>query len=323
MKLSALFICLITASVASGYTPVNTLGIPTLPYTMDGEVKVFKLIAEPVKTKFCEVPRVCKTILTWGYNGVMPGPTIEVVEGDRVRIDFTNHLHMPTAVHWHGLELPNPMDGGGQHTQKLVKPGESFRYEFTLEQSGSFLYHSGHMQALQVGMGQGGFFIAHPKDEKHPVDKDYAMMLQIWSVPPHSNTPDHMAMDFNWFTINGKAAPSVPHIKARPGEKIRVRMANLSMMSHPLHLHGHTFKVVETGAGRNPESAHVRANTVSVNAGESMTIEFEASKWPGPWLFHCHFLHHIMNDMDRPPIPGEKMMPMKEAGMFTIVDVEE
>ena len=184
------------------------------------------------------------------------------------------------------------------------------------------MYHTGHMQALQAGMGLAGFFIAHPKKPAVKVDKDYALFLQIWSIPPYSNLPDTMSMNFNWFTINGKVAPDVPHLKAKKGELVRVRIANLSMMSHPIHLHGHTFKVVETGAGRNPPGAHRKANTVSVNAGETMTIEFEASKWPGPWLFHCHFLHHIMNDMDKPPVPGMQMKMPSAAGMFTVLDVE-
>jgi len=315
-------IALFCSPLVHAYTPVDGLGVSTLPYELDEEIKVFKLTAEFVETRFCDIDEVCKTILTWGYNGSTPGPTIEAVEGDTIRIIFTNKLKMPTAVHWHGIELPNHMDGGGMHTQKLVDPEGTFKYEFTLEQSGTFMYHSGHMQALQAGMGQSGFLIVHPKEDEHPVDHDYTMMLQIWAIPPHENVPDTMSMNFNWFTINAKVGPSVPHLKAQSGEKIRVRIANMSMMSHPIHLHGHTFRIVETGAGRNPEASHILANTVSVNAGETRTIEFEAIKWPGPWLFHCHFLHHIMNDMDRPPIPGEMMKMTKSSGMFTILDVE-
>lgn len=324
MKYILILLTCLTTQILSAqtYVPVETPAVPKLPYTMVGGVKVFKLVAQPVKTRFCQRPE-CKKLTTWGYNGSMPGPTIEVVEGDTVRIEFENKLAMPTAVHWHGLEIPNKMDGGGMHTQKLVGPGETFKYEFTLEQHGTFMYHSGHMQALQAGMGQAGFFIVHPKSPTVTVDKDYALFLQIWSIPPHSNLPDTMSMDFNWFTINGKVAPDVPHLKAKVGEKVRVRIANLSMMSHPIHMHGHTFKVVETGAGRNPASAQRKANTISVNAGETMTIEFEASKWPGPWLFHCHFLHHITNDMERSPIPGQPMNMLPGAGMFTIIDVEK
>lgn len=303
----------------------QSMGLAKLPWKMEGQTKVFLLKAEKILTTFCDemTSGKCRPVQSWGYNGSMPGPTIEVIEGDHVRIQFENQLTMPTAVHWHGLELPNSMDGGGMHTQKLVKPGETFNYEFTVEQSGTFMYHSGHMQALQVGMGMGGFFIAHPREDPDPVDIDVPMMLQIWSLPPYSQIPDTMSMNFNWFTINGKVAPFVPHIRAISGQKIRVRIANLSMMSHPIHLHGHTFKVVETGAGRNPDPAHWNANTLSINAGETRTIEFEASKWPGPWLFHCHFMHHIMNDMDMPPIPGDMNPMMAEEGMFTIVDVVE
>ncbi|MEZ4744317.1 MAG: multicopper oxidase domain-containing protein [Bdellovibrionota bacterium] len=170
--------------------------------------------------------------------------------------------------------------------------------------------------------GANWFFHNPPKKAGCTGRQRLRSLLQIWSIPPHSNLPDTMSMNFNWFTINGKVAPSVPHLQVSSGEKVRVRIANISMMSHPIHMHGHTFKIVETGAGRNPESTHRKANTVSVNAGETMAIEFTASKWKGPWLLHCHFLHHITNDMDRNPIPGQPMDMPPGAGMFTIVDVQ-
>lgn len=318
---SFLFIMLNVSTLKAAYKPVETVGIPTLSYTLENGIKVFKLIAEPVITRFCQ-DEMCKPLLTWGYNGSMPGPTIEVVEGDRVRIEVTNRLPHATVVHWHGIELPNVMDGGGSFTQPVIKPDESYTYEFTLEQSGTYMYHSSELPAIQVGLGLAGFFIVHPKEDPIKVDRDYALMLQMWQIPPHQNIPDAMGMEFNWLTINGKVHPAVPHLKAKRRENVRIRFGNLSMMEHPIHLHGHTFEIVETGSGRNPTSAHWRANTFAVSAGETRTIEFKATKWPGPWLLHCHFLHHIMNDMHRPPVPGEDRHAMGHGGMFTILEVE-
>ncbi|MEZ4744318.1 MAG: multicopper oxidase domain-containing protein [Bdellovibrionota bacterium] len=116
LKLLILLTTTCISMTALSYTPVETLGVPKLPYQLVDGVKVFQLTAEEVRTRFCELDS-CKTIITWGYNGSMPGPTIEAVEGDHIKIEFKNNLQMPTAVHWHGLELPNGMDGGGAHTQ--------------------------------------------------------------------------------------------------------------------------------------------------------------------------------------------------------------
>ena len=299
---------------------VETPGIPKLPYVLDGEVKVFNLVAEEVRTRFN--PKVNRGgIITWGYNGSVPGPTIEVFEGDTVRIEFENRLSTPTTVHWHGLHVPNSMDGASMHTQRPVPPGGRFTYEFTLKQHGTFMYHSGHMGALQLGMGLGGFFIVHPKEPQgDEVDKDYALMLQIWSVPPHANLPDTMSMNFNYFTINGKVAPAVEHLRVNLNDRVRIRIANLSMMAHPIHLHGYTFQVTGTDGGPIQKSAQWPASTINISAGETRDIEFVANN-PGDWIFHCHFLHHITNDMDRPPIPGQPMLMVPAQGMFTVLEV--
>lgn len=303
---------------------VNTLGTPTLPYKVIGGVKVFELVAEPVTKKFVhDQPQ--GDFLVWGYNGSMPGPTIEVTEGDRVRINFKNKLPVPTTVHWHGIHLPNEMDGAPGVTQKPVPPGGNFVYEFTLKQNGTYMYHSGMMGAMQVGMGLGGFFIVHPKKEQLPkVDKDFAIMLQIWNLPPHGNIPDPMSMMFNYFTMNGLSAPDVPHMVVKKGERVRVRIANLSMMSHPIHLHGFTFWTTGTSGGRIPQTAWWPESTTSVSAGQIRDIEFVAHE-TGDWLFHCHFLHHITNDMDRPMIPGQPMWTGAHGhgGMFTILEVKD
>lgn len=297
---------------SSSYNPVITPGIKTLKYQMDGDVKVFRLTAEPVTIQFQDGsdPQGTKRrpILAWGYNGSVIGPTIEAVEGDRVRIHVQNNLPDPTTVHWHGLHVPIEMDGVSGISQDPIPPGGSFTYEFTLEQHGTYFYHPHFMGAKQVGMGMVGFFIIHPKNPEawQIVDKDYAYFLQIWMIQPGSPVPDTMEMsNFNYFTMNGRPAPDITPMNAKRGEKIRIRCANLSMMTHPIHLHGHSFKITDYGAGFISEQQQIKANTVDISSAEVRALEFTAGR-PGKWLFHCHFMHHVMNDMHRNPIPGRE-----------------
>ena len=187
-----------------GHFLVLTPDIADLPFTMDNGVKVFHLIAEPVKQMI--IPG--RTFDLWGFNGSAPGPTIQANEGDRVRIVFDNHLPEPTGIHWHGLELPIEMDGVPGIGQKPVMPGERFVYEFPLHQNGTFFYHS-HM-AMQEMVGMLGGFIIHPKTPYTPrVDKDYLIALQEYAVLPNSTIPNSMNMEFNWLTFNGKAGPCI------------------------------------------------------------------------------------------------------------------
>lgn len=312
------------------YVPVQALGVPTLPYEMDGDIKVFRLTVEPVTIQFPDMsdPHGMRRrpIHAWGYNGSVTGPTIEAVEGDRVRIIVQNNLPEGTSVHWHGLHVPIEMDGVVPISQEPIPPGESFTYEFTLEQHGTYFYHPHFMAAKQVGMGLSGFFIVHPRQPEpwQIVDKDYAFFLQVWMIHPGSPVPDTMEMNnFNYFTMNGRAAPDIPGMSAKSGERVRIRLVNLSMLNHPIHLHGHSFKITEHGAGFLPPNQHFVANTVHLSSAESRSIEFVAGR-PGKWIMHCHFLHHVMNDMHRPPIPGGGMnhMAHEMGGMHTWIEVK-
>jgi len=158
-----------------------------------------------------------KEVKLWGYNGSVPGPTIEVTQGDRVRIMVKNELPEPTSIHWHGLEVPNEMDGAGGVTQPPTPPGETFIYEFTVHQVGTFMYHTGFNMMKQDSMGLGGFFVIHPKKPKHKMDRDFAMMLQAFALLPGNDRPNLVTMDFNWFTFNGKVAPDVERPDSRIG----------------------------------------------------------------------------------------------------------
>lgn len=276
------------------YTPVTTPNGTNLPWVMKNGVKEFHLIAEPVKREFA--PGM--TVNCWGYNGQTPGPTIEAVEGDRVRILVTNHLPEPTTVHWHGIFVPNGMDGVSGLTQRPIKPGETFQYEFTLHQHGTFMYHPHFDEMTQLGMGMMGFFIIHPKESENPkVDRDFAIMLNEWDIKPGTFTPNPYTMtDFNYATFNSRVYPGTDSLVVRTGERVRIRLGNLSMDNHPIHLHGHAFKVVATDGGDVPVSAQYPETTVDVPPGSTRDIEFIANN-PGDWPFHCHKVHHTMNGM--------------------------
>lgn len=284
-------------------TAVITPNVGSLAWSMDGDVKVFHLIAEPITREFA--PGFW--VNCWGYNGSSPGPTIEAVEGDRVRILVTNHLNEPTTVHWHGLILPNGMDGVAGLTQKPIPPGETFKYEFTLKQNGTFMYHPHYDEMVQIAMGMMGFFIIHPQSEDaFPVDRDFAIFMHEWRVPLGAKTPIPTEMlDFNLFTFNSALYPKIEPLVAKLGDRVRIRLANVMMNSHPIHLHGHEFTVTRRGAKRLPEAAQYSEVTVLVAAGETRDIEFIADN-PGDWAFHCHKSHHTMNQMqhDLPNLIG-------------------
>jgi FtsP/CotA-like multicopper oxidase with cupredoxin domain len=265
--------------------------IGDMPFTMDGGTKVFHLIAEQVKRKI--VP--WKTLDVWGYNGSCPGPTIQVQQGDRVRIRVENRLPESTSMHWHGLEVPIEQDGVPYVSQKPIAPGETYTYEFTVNQEGTFFYHA--HSAMQEMIGLIGMFIAHPREKHWPdVDHDYGIVLQEWAVLPNNSVPNTAGMEFNWLTLNGVAAPLTTPLIARLGSRVRLRFVNLGMDHHPIHLHGNQFVITGTEGGRAPESTWYPANTVLVGVAQARVVEFEA-KYPGAWMIHCHLPHHMMNSM--------------------------
>jgi hypothetical protein len=277
--------------ISDSPVPVVTPDVPDLPFTIDNGVKVFHLVAEPVKQEL--IPG--KTVNLWGFNGSAPGPTIQATRGDRVRIIVENHLPEPTSMHWHGLEIPHEMDGGPGISQDPIRPGGRFVYEFTLKQEGTFFYHS-HM-AMQEMMGMLGALILHPKNAYRPkVDKDFVLLLQEYAVLPNNPTPNSMNMEFNWLALNGKAGPATTPMIVRVGERVRIRLINLGMDHHPIHLHGNTFYVTGTEGGRQPEATWGPANTVLVGVAQARDIEFTANH-PGDWMLHCHLPHHMMNAM--------------------------
>jgi len=273
------------------YLRMTTPDLPDLPHEMDGPVKVFHLIAEPVKRKIAPF----KTIDAWGYNGSCPGPTLQVQQGERVRIIFENRLPESTSIHWHGLEVPIEQDGVPWISQKPIAPGEKYTYDFTVHQEGTFFYHS--HGAMQEMMGMIGFFVAHPERSYKPhADHDFGVILQEWAILPNNTVPNTSAMEYNWLTFNGVSAPAITPMIARLGSRVRLRIINMGMDHHPIHLHGNQFVLTGTEGGRAPESTWYPMNTVLVGVAQARVVEFDA-KYPGSWMVHCHLPHHMMNNM--------------------------
>ncbi|MEJ7601067.1 MAG: copper oxidase [Kofleriaceae bacterium] len=282
------------AVAGAPYTPVVMPNGSTLPFETKAGVKVFHLTAQPVTH---EIAPGLETV-AWGYNGMTPGPLIECVEGDQLRFYVTNKLPEPTSVHWHGVILPNGMDGVAGLTQKRIGVGETFRYEFTMRKAGTFMYHPHFDEMTQIALGMVGMIVVHPRRQSARRVRDYSLMAHEWMIPIGARRPDPMAMsDFNVLTFNHKAFPATEPLVAELGELVRIRLGNLGPMDHhPLHLHGYAFEVTETDGGTIPRSARHRDTTTLLPVGATRVIEFVADN-PGDWAFHCHMTHHVMNQM--------------------------
>ena len=287
------------------FNPVVTLNGWSAPWRMQNGVKEFHLVAEPVQR---ELTPGCVANL-WGYNGQSPGPTIEVVEGDRVRIFVTNKLPEHTSVHWHGQRLPNGMDGVSGLTQPAIAPGKTFVYEFVARRPGTFMYHPHADEMTQMAMGMMGFWVTHPKGH-HPlitqVDRDFVFLLNAFDIEPGSARPRIMTMlNFNLWGWNSRIFPGIDPLVVRKNDRVRIRVGNLTMTNHPIHIHGHEFFVTGTDGGPTPPASRWPEVTADIAVGQMRQLEFIADE-EGDWAFHCHKSHHTMNAMghDMPPMIG-------------------
>ncbi len=276
------------------YQPVVTLNGWTLPWRLNGDWKEFHLVAEPVVREFAPGMKAH----LWGYNGQSPGPTIEAVEGDKVRIFVTNKLPEHTTVHWHGVILPSGMDGVGGLSQPHIKPGKTFVYEFEMKNSGTFMYHPHSDEMVQMAMGMMGMIVVHPKDPAfRRVDRDFVFIMSSYLIDPGTYLPKVNEMtDFNMWTWNSRVFPGIDTLPVRLNDRVRVRVGNLTMTNHPIHLHGHHFRVSGTDGGWVPETAWWPETTTDVPVGAVRAFDFVADN-PGDWAFHCHKSHHTMNAM--------------------------
>ncbi|GIV80293.1 MAG: hypothetical protein KatS3mg050_4687 [Litorilinea sp.] len=290
-----------------GSRPIPSTGVPDASETVGGQplayreedgVKVFELTARPVRWPILSGDGSV-VVTAWSYNGTVPGPMIRVTEGDRVRVVLKNELPTATSIHWHGIPLPNAMDGVPPFTQEPVQPGETFTYEFTAPPAGSFMYHSHVDTDLQIMAGLYAPFIVDPaRPRAAGPDVDVMWMLSEWRVGPDGETYPAMPMagsEPNYFTINGKAYPDTEPIVVKKGETVRIRLAAIGQFTHPMHLHGMNFRIVGYDGVPLPPAQQLTRNTVPVNPGEIIDIEFTADN-VGTWIFHCHVLHHVTND---------------------------
>jgi len=282
---------------------VITPDVQVLPFDMHNDVKYFELIAEPVEHEI--LPGVF--IKGWGYNGSIPGPTIQVNTGDFVNIRVTNYLPEATSVHWHGLDLPNIMDGVPDvEPSPKIEPTQYFDYSFRITNPpGTHMYHTHVDSSKQQMMGLGGAFII--LDEHQDNCSDYFYLLQEFhlmglqdvEVKPGIYDLDPHSMDFNFFTMNGRCFPFVNPIKVKKGDRVRIRLGSIAHDAHPMHLHGHQYAITASDGNSIYPSNRLIKNTVNVASGETYDIEFYADN-PGIWPFHCHIAHHMSNNMTRP-----------------------
>ena len=276
------------------YNPVVTLNGWSLPHRMKEGVKEFHLIAEPVEREMARG----MTAYLWGYNGQSPGPTIEAVEGDRVRIFVTNRLPEHTSVHWHGMILPSGMDGVSGLSHPGIPPGKTYVYEFDLIKSGTFMYHSHADEMVQMAMGMMGMFIVHPKDPAFMrVERDFVFLLNAFDIEPGSYVPRVMTMtDFNMWCWNSRIFPDIDPLVVRKNDRVRVRVGNLTMTNHPIHMHGYDFSVTGTDGGWVRPEARWPEVSIDLPVGAMRAFEFDAIH-EGDWAIHCHKSHHTMNAM--------------------------
>lgn len=267
-----------------------------LAYELDGRVKVFRMEVERILWE----TREGKLVEAWAFNRQVPGPTIRVTEGDRVRLVVTNRLPEGTTTHWHGVEVPNRMDGVPGISQDPIEPGESFVYEFDAKPAGTHLYHSHFNSLHQEEHGLYGMFIAEPKVEVPALRADREEMMLLGDGPLG-------------FVINGKEFPMTEPIRIRQGERVRVRMANLGGLYHPMHLHGGHFTVAAKDGF--PLAEPQRMNTLSIAPGETYDVILVGDA-PGTWLWHCHVLSHVTGPKDETGMPTV-------AGMVGIVQVDD
>jgi manganese oxidase len=294
-----------------GYKPVVVPNGGALPFKVVDGVKVFHLIAEEVDHYFDTGLRA----KCWGFNSRVNSTVIEAVEGERVRVYVTNRLTVATAIHWHGFYLPNGMDGVGGLTQPYIKPGETVKYEWTLRQHGTLMYHAHHDEMTQMGMGMVGMFVVHPRNPapESLVERDFALLLSEWVIEAGTARPNTLTMnDANVLTINGKVFPSTAPLVCKSGDKVRLRVGNLSAMSHhPLHIHGHHFRITATDGEAIPLSAQWPETTALIGVGQTRDLQF-ISDAAGDWALHCHMTHHVMNQMGH-QFPN--LVGMKPAGL--------
>ncbi len=286
----------VDSSKATYTAPANARGDqPLVPQVVNG-VKVFNLEVSLIKWNILHDVQVT----AYAFNRQVPGPRIRITQGDRVRMIVKNDLPEETSVHWHGLTVPNAMDGPAGITQKPIAPGQSFTYEFTVTQWGTYFYHSHTNADRQEALGMYGALLIDPRNASQAPAYDQEALIQLgeWTVENGYTFPamPMTGLEPNYFTINGKAYPATETINLKVGQRLLVRfMGTNSVAIHPMHIHGGPFKIVATDGNPVPSAAQIEKDTVDVGPGERYDVIWPA-RMPGKWLLHCHINHHTTNN---------------------------
>ncbi|WP_197281937.1 multicopper oxidase family protein [Dethiosulfatarculus sandiegensis] len=252
-----------------------------------------------------------RTFRVWSYNQGIPGPVIRVRTDDVLKVNFRNKLPHPSTVHWHGLPVPNSMDGVPGVTQQAVLPGDSFTYEFPCKPSGTYIYHS--HQGLQLDRGLYGALIVDDPNDSLTHDQDFVLVLEDWAMvdgggpEAGKRKPAGRMMHggrgmmrgpggwsgsgplsepvYNAYAVNGRIYPHTKPVKLKKGEKVRLRVCNASSSTiYDLRLAGHSFTIVRTD-GRPIKP--VKAEVLRIGMGERYDLELVADN-PGNWLLGAY-----------------------------------
>ncbi|MDR9503747.1 multicopper oxidase family protein [Brevibacillus agri] len=253
----------------------------------------------------------------WTYNGTVPGPQLRVKQGETISVTLKNELPEPVTIHWHGLPVPNNMDGIPGVTQNAVKPNESFTYRFKVDVAGTYWYHSHQNSSRQVDKGLYGSLVVEPKTPE-PADKDVTLVLDEWmqddsmaemhggggsmagmnhgadhAAPATSAASGHdmanmsdakmMPLMYTIFSVNGKTGPAIAPLRVKEGEKVRIRLINAGYLSHKLNLQGHAFQIVSTDGQPLHNPPLTSGQLLNIAPGERYDLEFVANN-PGTWL---------------------------------------
>ena len=286
----------ITSSVAS---PTPAPGESKLTPRDDGAMQAVPAVSGRTKT-FHLVERKAPwslngslTVMARTYNGVVPGPVLQVNQGDRVVIDYDNESDMPDTIHLHGIRGTSvDMDGVGGISQPLVKPGEHYRYAFDANLPGTFIYHTHGTEAMLDAGLYGAIVVlpTHPRPEEANVAHDYVQIISSWAV---QSGPE------NHFTLNGKEYPDTKQLEVKASQRIRIRWINISGEEwHTMHTHGHDQLVIARDA--RPAPASDVQDTVALGPGQRADVIVTANAKPGTWLIHCHVGDHVQNEMSMP-----------------------
>lgn len=262
---------------------------------IENGVKVFDIHASVIRWNI--LPN--RTVVAYAINHQVPGPRLDLIEGDHIRINFKNDLPEPATMHWHGLVVPNAMDGPGDITQTPVPPGGSYVYEYVVKQAGTYFYHSHTRPDRQQALGLYGALIVHPRDAaaEPKATYDYVVQLQEWLSRDGLTYPAMMMEGGlpNFFTINGKSYPATDTVHMRVGETLKLRLIGTNNnFIHPMHMHGGPFTVIARD-GIPLGSAQFQADVVNVGPGQRYDVVWLARE-RGKWIFHCHIPHHTLNN---------------------------